>query len=106
MDLIAILTQILRKLPENSEVVCHVIASPVEEGDEPVCYIDFLRHSSPLLRQRICSFLLLLGRNAPQTLQTIWGLKIRETLEALVYDSIESVRNVMFDLNVKFAFHF
>lgn len=91
MDLIAILTQILRKLPENSEVVSQIIQN---DTDEAVAYVDFLRHSNPLLRQRICCFLQLLGRNAPQTLETIWNLRMRETLEALVYDSVESVRNV------------
>lgn len=95
MDLIAILTQILRNLPVNSEIVSQIICSPIEEGDEPVSYIDFLRHSNPLLRQRICYFLMLLGKNAPQTFETIWSVKIRETLEALAYDSSESVRNVI-----------
>lgn len=100
MDLTAILTQILRKLPENCEVVSQIIQHPVDEGDEAVSYVDFLRHSNPLLRQRICYFLLLLGRNVPQTLEAIWNLRMRETLEALVYDSVESVRNVWFVSNV------
>lgn len=96
LDIIAILTQILRKLPENCEVVSQIVQNPIEEGDEPVSYADFLRHSNPLLRQRICFFLHLLGRNAPETLEAIWSLRLRETLEALVYDSVESVRNVIF----------
>lgn len=101
MDLIAILTQILQKLPENSEVVSRVIGSAIEEGEETVSYIEFLRHSNPLLRQRICCFLQLLGRNVPQGLQAIWNLKTRETLEALAYDSIDSVRNVY---SIKYVF--
>lgn len=95
-DIIAILTQILYKLPENCEILSQIVQNPIEGSDESVSYIDFLRHSNPLLRQRICCFLRLLGKNAPNTLETIWSLRMRETLEALVYDSIETVRNVIF----------
>lgn len=94
MDVVAILSQILRRLPENHEIVTQVLQNPFEEDDETLSYVEFLRHSNPMLRQRVCCFLHLLGKESPKTLETIWNLRVRETLEALVYDSFGYVRNV------------
>lgn len=93
-DVISILTQALRKLPENHEIINQIILSPTEENEESVNYVDLLRHSSPVMRERMCFFLLVLAKHSINTLETMWDVKMRETLEALMYDSIESVRNV------------
>lgn len=99
-DIISILTQALRKMPENEDIINQIILSPTEENEESVSYVDLLRHSSAILRERMCFFLLLLSKHSLKTLEVIWDAKMRETLEALVYDSIESVRNVSFIYNI------
>lgn len=97
-DIIAIFTQVLKKFPENAELVEKVLFStPVNSSLQPNCPIDIvhlLRHSNPLLRARVCYLLRLLAKFSCRTLQTAWNVRMQETLEALVYDSIENVRNV------------
>ncbi|GLV32484.1 fused [Carabus blaptoides fortunei] len=96
-DIIAIFTQVLKKFPENAELVEKVLFStPVNSSLQSKCPIDIvhlLRHSNPLLRARVCYLLRLLAKFSCRTLQTAWNVRMQETLEALVYDSIENVRN-------------
>lgn len=94
-DIIAILTQILRKQPENAELI-EKILFPINSinSTNSLDIVPLLRHTSPLLRARICHLVRLLAKFSCRTLQTIWNSKIQETLEALVYDSIENVRNI------------
>lgn len=94
----AILTLVLRKLPENSDIISRIMQNEREEGEDQVHFANFLRHSNTLLKQTVCYFLAFMGKNASKTLESIWDLKMREMLEALVYDSNEGVRNVSFDL--------
>lgn len=94
MDLLAILTHILRVFPENLDLVDRIILSDVREG-KCVNFVELLRHNNPLMQERTCFFLLFLGKQLPvNKMEVLWNETIRETLEALMYDSIESVRNV------------
>lgn len=92
------MTQILRKQPENAELVEKILFSnPVNSSltsNNHIDLVQLLRHTSPLLRARICHLLRLIAKFSCRSLQNVWNAKIQETLEALVYDSIENVRNV------------
>lgn len=96
--MIAILTQVLKKFPEHAELVEKILFLHSDNAslhfECPVDIVHLLRHSNPLLRARVCYLLRLLAKSSSRSLQTVWNLRIRETLEALVYDSIENVRNV------------
>lgn len=96
LDVMAILTHLLRKLPENQEIIEKILLNESNHADvKPICFVDFLRHSDSLLRERTCYFLLFLSKNVQEsTIKTFWNEKIRETLEALMFDSIDTVRNV------------
>lgn len=84
-DLISILTQVLRKSPENHEVVARVVMD--------LDFVSLLRNNDALLRERTCYLLLFLGKSCMKIVKGFWTISCRETLEALMYDSIENVRN-------------
>lgn len=93
MDVLAILSQTIRRLPENTEIVEKIItgSGKIEENHLG----EFLRNSNATMRERSCHFVLLMGKYFQHTtLEKIWTVEIRDTLEALMFDSIESVRNV------------
>lgn len=93
-DVLAILTHVLRKCPENSTLVEKVLINNTNHSVGLVNFVDLLRHSNPLLRERTCYFLQFIGKVISDSIvQTFWGQNIKETLEALMYDSIEVVRN-------------
>ncbi|XP_023021946.2 STKc_STK36 domain-containing protein fused [Leptinotarsa decemlineata] len=95
-DLLAILSQLLRKLPENCDIVEKILIFTQSKDTErnKINFVDLLRHSSHLLRERTCLFILLMSKNLPEnSVKLFWDTNVRETLEALVYDSIETVRN-------------
>ncbi|KAI4461075.1 protein kinase related [Holotrichia oblita] len=92
-DIIAILTQVLRKTPENYELVNRVILCASLTTDEYLNFINLLRSSNSLLRERTCRFIMSLMKYDKKTFEVIWNEKMKETLEALVYDSMENVRN-------------
>lgn len=96
--MLAILTHILRSFPENAEIVENVLFFPKDVGvlDESLSshFVQMLKHSDPLLRERMCYFLRFLARTSKQTLQKFWDNKFRETVETLMYDSLANVRNV------------
>ncbi|KRT79433.1 hypothetical protein AMK59_6419 [Oryctes borbonicus] len=92
-DIIAILTQVLRRTPENYELVNRVILCASLTTDEYLNFINLLRSSNSLLRERVCRFLMFLAKHDRNTFEVIWNEKTKETLEALVYDSMENVRN-------------
>ncbi|KYB24762.1 hypothetical protein TcasGA2_TC034941 [Tribolium castaneum] len=90
MDLLAILTHVLRVFPEHFELVDRIVLS---EG-KSVNFVELLRHNNPLMQERTCFFLLFLGKHLPTNkVEVFWNETVRETLEALMYDSIGSVRN-------------
>nr|XP_015839942.1 PREDICTED: serine/threonine-protein kinase fused isoform X2 [Tribolium castaneum] len=90
MDLLAILTHVLRVFPEHFELVDRIVLS---EG-KSVNFVELLRHNNPLMQERTCFFLLFLGKHLPANkVEVFWNETVRETLEALMYDSIGSVRN-------------
>lgn len=91
----AILTHILRRFPDKVELICKILTSKNEDReDDAVNFIQLLRHSNSLLRERSCYFLQFLGRASNKILESIWSDVIKDTLEALIYDSMENVRNV------------
>ncbi|KAK9747216.1 Protein kinase domain [Popillia japonica] len=92
-DIIAILTQVLRKTPENYELVNRVILCASLTTDEYLNFINLLRSSNSLLRERTCRFIMSLVKYDKKSFEVIWNEKMKETLEALVYDSMENVRN-------------
>lgn len=108
-DIIAILIQILCVLPENAELIekivfCNTAASKTDNdysdkhsnsNDTKLDLIVLLRHSSAVLRTRMCILLRLIARFSCRTLQLNWDDRLKETLEALAYDSMEAVRNVI-----------
>ncbi|KYB24760.1 Serine/threonine-protein kinase fused-like Protein [Tribolium castaneum] len=90
MDLLAILTHVLRVFPEHFELVNRIVLS---EG-KSVNFVELLRHNNPLMQERTCFFLLFLGKHLPANkVEVFWNETVRETLEVLMYDSIGSVRN-------------
>ncbi|CAG9768721.1 unnamed protein product [Ceutorhynchus assimilis] len=93
MDIISILTQTIRRLPENTEIIEKIVLND-GKTDSQLHLGEFLRNSNPIMRERSCIFVLLMGKYFQHsTLEKIWSLEIRDTLEALMFDSIESVRN-------------
>lgn len=86
--IVGILACTIREMPENAYLVEKIVF------DEKVDLVKFLKHNSNLLRYRTCVLLRILGRFSCASLQTKWSSAMRETLEALVYDSDEQVRNV------------
>ncbi|KAL3269712.1 hypothetical protein HHI36_008772 [Cryptolaemus montrouzieri] len=93
LDLVAILTHILRKTPENSELVEKILMNDVENEENPLSFVNLLRHENAMIRERICYLMLFLGVICPKILEVLWDENVKETLEALVFDSIETVRN-------------
>lgn len=93
-DLFAIFTQILRKSPENCVIIDQILNSK-HNNEEVLCFVNILRNSNPVLRERGCYFLLFMSKKCTETLEGIWNEDLKITMEALVYDSIEKVRNVM-----------
>uniref|UniRef100_A0A1B0DIP7 Condensin complex subunit 1 C-terminal domain-containing protein n=2 Tax=Phlebotomus papatasi TaxID=29031 RepID=A0A1B0DIP7_PHLPP len=85
--IVGILACTIREMPENAYLVEKIVF------DEKVDLVKFLKHNSNLLRYRTCVLLRILGRFSCASLQTKWSSAMRETLEALVYDSDEQVRN-------------
>nr|CAH7763638.1 unnamed protein product [Callosobruchus chinensis] len=91
-DVLAILTQISRKVPENADVIEKVVTSSI--SDRNINFVELLRSSDALVRERTCYFLLNFGRHASEnTMAELWDETLKETLEALMYDSIEDVRS-------------
>lgn len=100
-DIFAILTHILRKFPENTDIIEKIIFG--ESHINSLNFVDLLRHSNPVLRERTCYFLQFVGKEINDCkVQQLWDNNIKETLEALMYDSIESVRNAAEAANYEF----
>ncbi|KAL1488541.1 hypothetical protein ABEB36_015005 [Hypothenemus hampei] len=91
IDVMSILTQTIRRLPENVEIVEKIV---LNNSVSQLRLEEFLKNSNSTMRERSCHFVLLLGKYFQKTtLDKIWTIEIRDTLEALMFDSIESVRN-------------
>lgn len=93
-DVLAILTHILRKYPENSSLIEKILINNTNHcSTGSVHFVDLLRHSNPTLRERTCYFLQFIGKSISNcNVNYFWNDNIKETLEALMYDSIEIVR--------------
>lgn len=98
LDVVAILTHLLRQCPENGEIVERILLNESNNSDiKQINFVDLLRHSNSVLRERTCYFLLFIGKSLSEsTMRVFWSDILRDTLEALMYDSIETVRNVRF----------
>ncbi|KAJ3644362.1 hypothetical protein Zmor_027027 [Zophobas morio] len=93
MDLLAIFTHILRVFPENVELIEKIILNETVE-DSAVNFVELLRYNHPVMQERACLFLQYLGKYlTTNKIETLWNEIVRETLEALMYDSNENVRN-------------
>lgn len=94
-DFVAIFTHILRVFPQNCDLVEKIIFSENPERKKQLNFVEMLRHNDTTLKERTCLFLLYLGKLLPTNkMDILWNDAVRETLEALMYDSIEQVRNV------------
>ncbi|CAG9863595.1 unnamed protein product [Phyllotreta striolata] len=94
-DVLAVLTRLLKQLPENGDVVVKIISSDSDHPDNaPLDLVDLLKHSEPLMRERTCYFVLWLSKTQQfNVVRSLWNVSIKDTLEALMYDSMETVRN-------------
>ncbi|CAH1280049.1 unnamed protein product [Diabrotica balteata] len=94
-DILAILTRLMSRLPENSDVIERTLLAQSENQDvNRIKFIDLLRHSDALVRERTCYFLLWFGKTQHiKTIKMFWNFEVKDTLEALMYDSMEAVRN-------------
>ncbi|CAH1101326.1 unnamed protein product [Psylliodes chrysocephalus] len=94
-DVLAILTRLMKQLPENGEVIEKILLLESDHPDiNPVDLVDLLRHSDSLLRERSCYFLLWISKTQKiEVMKILWSFKVKDTLEALMYDSMEAVRN-------------
>lgn len=86
----------MKQLPENGEVIEKILLLESDHPDiNPVDLVDLLRHSDSLLRERSCYFLLWISKTQKiEVMKILWSFKVKDTLEALMYDSMEAVRNV------------
>lgn len=82
----------MRKQPENADIVAKVLL--VGGGASQLHLRELLRHSHAGMRERCCRLLLLVGRHLPDTMRQLWSEPLQDTLEALVFDSMDTVRNV------------
>ncbi|XP_057667602.1 serine/threonine-protein kinase fused isoform X1 [Diorhabda carinulata] len=94
-DILAVLTRLMSRLPENSDVIEKTLLSSVDNQEmKQVNFVDLMRHSDSLLRERTCYFLIWFSRTQQlNVIKMFWNFTVKDTLEALVYDSIETVRN-------------
>ena len=82
----------LRKSHENSELLDRILLT--HNAEPCVNFVDMLMSSDVLLRERTCILLTLLLRHCKNIVDIVWTETVRETLEALVFDSALNVRNV------------
>lgn len=93
LDVVNILTLMVWKSTPYMEVVENILTNDVGNEENPFNFVNLLRHENALLRERVCYFMFFLGKKSPKVLIILWDENIKETLEALMFDSIETVRN-------------
>lgn len=84
----------MKKSDDNSTIIDQVLNSK-HANEQILCFVNILRNSDPILRERGCCFLLNLSRKCRESLENLWSEDMKVTLEALMYDSMEKVRNVI-----------
>lgn len=92
--MVNILTLMVWKSTTYSELVEKILTNDVGNEENPFNFVNLLRHENALLRERVCYFMFFLGKKCPKILELLWDDNVKETLEALMFDSIEPVRNV------------
>ncbi|XP_044755661.1 serine/threonine-protein kinase fused-like [Coccinella septempunctata] len=93
LDVVNILTLMIWKSTTYSELVEKILTNDVGNEENPFNFVNLLRHENALLRERVCYFMFFLGKKCPKNLELLWDDNVKETLEALMFDSIGSVRN-------------
>lgn len=91
LDLIAILTYMLKHIPENYELIESILKNTSEDEYE-INFANLLRHDDSVLRERICYLLIYLNKSHSELLVNIWDENVKETVDALIYDSVANVR--------------
>ncbi|XP_054276261.1 serine/threonine-protein kinase fused-like [Macrosteles quadrilineatus] len=89
LDLVSILTHILRQMPENANLVDNCVQPELSTG------IDWhlvLKFGNKTLQTRTCLLLQLMARYCTQTVQSAWHIKLHRYIDALRFDSSQDLR--------------
>ncbi|KAK9302725.1 hypothetical protein QLX08_005347 [Tetragonisca angustula] len=92
IDLVAILSNILRSQPENAHLVekvvlhSHLSGNPIEQLDK------LLIHRQAIVRMRTCQLIRLLARFSCRALQQVWCKSLKNLVESLIVDNDQCVR--------------
>ncbi|OAD52304.1 Serine/threonine-protein kinase 36 [Eufriesea mexicana] len=92
IDLVAILSNILRSQPENAHLVEKVVLHSHLSGNSIEQLGKLLTHRQASLRTRTCHLIRLLGRFSCRALQQIWCKSLRNLIEGLTVDNDQIVR--------------
>ncbi|XP_055524354.1 serine/threonine-protein kinase fused [Wyeomyia smithii] len=85
-SILAVLNCALRELPENAEIIEHIVFH------ENVSLLHLLNHRDSVLRHRTCMLLRILARFSCLALQKHWTKDIKESLEILLEDQNQQVK--------------
>ncbi|XP_012343953.1 serine/threonine-protein kinase fused isoform X4 [Apis florea] len=92
VDLVAILSNILRSQPENAHLVEKVVLHSHLSGNSVEQLGKLLTHRQAILRMRTCHLIRLLGRFSCRALQQIWCKSLKSLVENLIMDNDQAVR--------------
>ncbi|XP_050590846.1 serine/threonine-protein kinase fused isoform X2 [Bombus affinis] len=92
VDLVAILSNILRSQPENAHLVEKVVLHSHLSGNSIEQLGKLLTHRQTILRMRTCQLIRLLARFSCRALQQIWCKSLKNLVENLVLDNDQCVR--------------
>ncbi|XP_016919929.1 serine/threonine-protein kinase fused isoform X2 [Apis cerana] len=92
VDLVAILSNILRSQPENAHLVEKVVLHSHLSGNSVEQLGKLLTHRQAILRMRTCHLIRLLGRFSCRALQQIWCKSLKNLVENLIMDNDQAVR--------------
>lgn len=89
-DLVGILMQILKEMPENAGLVEDILLATGSPGLE---LHSMLTHSSACLKTRTCILIRLMAQFCCKSLRIVWTQELKNDLEILVYSSSKSIRS-------------
>ncbi|XP_068981108.1 serine/threonine-protein kinase fused isoform X1 [Bombus flavifrons] len=92
VDLVAILSNILRSQPENAHLVEKVVLHSHLSGNSIEQLGKLLTHRQTILRMRTCQLIRLLARFSCRALQQIWCKSLKNLVESLILDNDQCVR--------------
>ncbi|XP_034945866.1 serine/threonine-protein kinase fused [Chelonus insularis] len=98
-DLLAILNNILRLLPENGQLVEKIIFSTQSSSERIEQLIKLLTHHQTILKTRTCTFLRLLAKFEYKFFKTIWEKPLKSAIKTLTNysgdnDDDENIKNI------------